>query len=93
MGVCGRRGRRRRDGLEGEGWRNKGRIVVQTEEISRDSFSLEAAVSHLCQSEGGFVCSCTGSVWALNHAVPQLSSCKEQHERWLVLLKGGDVCI
>lgn len=36
VGVCGMGGRRHRDGLEGEGWRNKGRIVVQTEEISRD---------------------------------------------------------
>lgn len=80
MGVCVRGGRRHRDGLEGEGWRNKGRIVVQTEEISRDSFSFEAAISHLCQSEGGFVCSCTGSVWALNHAVPHPLPCKERYE-------------
>lgn len=36
VGVCGMEGRRHGDGLEGERWRNKGRIVVQTEEISRD---------------------------------------------------------
>lgn len=55
---------------------------MQTEEICRDSFSLEAAVSHLCQSTGGLVCSCTPH-----------SSCENWNEPWLVLLKGGDVCV
>lgn len=49
VGVCQREGRRHRGGLEGEGMRNKWRIVMQTEGISRDSFSLEAEIIHLCQ--------------------------------------------
>lgn len=53
--------RRYRHGLEGEGWRNKGSIVVQREEISRDSFGLQVVISPLCQSEGGLVGFCSGS--------------------------------
>lgn len=50
VGVCEREGRRHGDGLEGKGLRNKRRIVMRTEEISRDSFSLEAEIIHLCQT-------------------------------------------
>lgn len=53
------------DGLGREGCRNKGRIVMQAE-ISRDRLSLEAAVSHLCQSESGLGFPCTGVIWVLN---------------------------
>lgn len=35
-------------------------------EISRDRLSLEAAVSHLCQSESGLGFPCTGVIWVLN---------------------------
>lgn len=49
VGVCQREGRRHRGGLEGEGMRNKWRIVMQTEEISGESFSLEAQIIHLYQ--------------------------------------------
>jgi len=66
---------------------------MQTEEISRDSFSLEAAVSQLCWSEGGLVPSWTGSVSVLNHAVPHPSSCREPCEPWLVVLTGGGGCV
>lgn len=48
-GVCQREGKRHRYLLEGKGLRNKRRIVMQTEEISRDGFSLKAEIVHLCQ--------------------------------------------
>lgn len=66
---------------------------MQRDEILRDSFSCKAAIRHLCQSKGGLACTCIGSVWALNHAVPLPLPCKEWYKPWLVLLKAGDVCV
>lgn len=91
VGVCQREGRRHRGGLEGEGMRNKWRIVMQTEGISRDSFSLEAEILHLCQRAQGWQClgaeSYCSSPGILQGMLPALAG----YQPWL--LQEGDVCV